>query len=315
MIKDVTIFFATDLHGSEVCFRKFLNAGKVYNADILILGGDLAGKSIIPIFEMEGEYSYFDGDRYLNLNKNETDKIKKEISDRGNYFLITSKEEWAELMANPGKMEKVFNRLMIERIEEWVKLINERERERPIILTTGNDDPQKLLEILKSFERENLYIAEEKVIDVYGYKIAGLSYANMTPWKLPGDLPEEELHKKVMALMESIDDFKHTILDFHAPPYGTSLDLAPKLDKDLKPVTVSGHIIEEHVGSISIREAIERYQPLLGLHGHIHESKGADKIGRTLILNPGSIYYSGSLQGVLVKVKDDKVKSYFFTVG
>ena len=316
MKKETTVFYVTDIHGSNVCFRKFLNAGKIYNADILVLGEDIGGKSIVPIFESSAGYFYFNGDKNISINGGvELEKLKKEISDRGSYPYVTAESDWMELTADPARMSAVFNRLMVERLEEWLDLMRERERERPIIANIGNDDPPDLLKTLQSHEKGNLFVPEEKVVQVDGYNIAGLSFVNMTPWKLPGDLPEEELHKKVMSLMDSMTDLDHAILNFHAPPYGTSLDVAAKLDDNLRPVTVSGNVLTEHVGSTSIREAIERYQPLMGLHGHIHESKGAERIGRTWVFNPGSVYYSGTLQGLLVKLTDNKVKSYIFTNG
>ncbi len=316
MKKEMTIFYVTDIHGSDVCFRKFLNAGKVYGADMLILGEDIGGKSIIPIFEAPDGYSYFNGDSTVRVGAGqELDRLSKEISDRGSYPYVTTESEWSELSSKPDEMNTIFNRLMVERLERWLDLLNEREKERPVVANIGNDDPQDLLATLRSREGGNLYVPEEKVVEIDGYQIAGLSYANMTPWHCPGDLPEEELAKKVDSVMASITDFSRAILNFHAPPYGTSLDIAPKLDSNLRPVTVSGNILTEHVGSTSIRSAIEHHQPLIGLHGHVHESKGAERIGKTWIFNPGSVYYSGTLQGLLLKLSGDRMKSFFFTSG
>lgn len=316
MKKELTVFYATDIHGSDVCFRKFLNAGRVYGADMMILGEDIGGKSIIPVFEGNGRYTYFNGDRTVEVRGGEElEKLKKEISDRGSYPFLTSNEEWASLKERPEEMTALFNRLMLERLGQWLDLMGERERERPIVANIGNDDPQELLELLRSREGGNLYVPEEKVVDIDGYQIAGLSYVNMTPWHCPGDLPEGELRVKVDALMARISDFGSAILNFHAPPYDTSLDIAPKLDANLRPVTISGNILTEHVGSTSIREAIQRHQPLLGLHGHVHESKGAERLGNTWIFNPGSVYYSGTLQGLLVKLSGSRMKSFFFTSG
>ncbi len=316
MKKDITIYYVTDIHGSNVCFRKFLNAGKVYKADILVLGEDIGGKSMVPIFETNGGYSYFNGDRTIGISGgDELEKLKLEISDRGSYPYITTDEEWSALKSRPERMELIFNGLMVERLNQWMDLMNEREKERPIIANIGNDDPQELLKAMKAREGGNFYVPEERVVDIEGYEFAGLSYVNMTPWHCPGDLPEEELAIKVNAIMDGISDFGSAILNFHAPPYGTSLDIAPKLDGNLKPVTVSGNMLTEHVGSKSIRDAIEKHQPLAGLHGHVHESKGAERLGSTWIFNPGSVYYSGTLQGLLLKLSGKKMKSFFFTSG
>ena len=49
-----TIFFASDLHGSEVCFKKFVSAAKFYGADTLLLGGDISAKIVVPIVRAGG---------------------------------------------------------------------------------------------------------------------------------------------------------------------------------------------------------------------------------------------------------------------
>ncbi len=64
-----------------------------------------------------------------------------------------------------------------------------------------------------------------------------------------------------------------------------------------------------------MRAAIEKYKPLLGLHGHVHESKGFVNIGSTLCINPGSEYGEGILRGVIVELGDGKVKNYLLTQG
>ncbi len=69
------------------------------------------------------------------------------------------------------------------------------------------------------------------------------------------------------------------------------------------------------VGAVAVRNAIEKYKPLLGLHGHIHESKASEHLGRTLILNPGSEYGEGILRGVLVDLDDKKIQSHLFVQG
>ena len=94
------------------------------------------------------------------------------------------------------------------------------------------------------------------------------------------------------------------------PPFASGLDIAPLLTGDLKPVVVGGEIATGPVGSKSVRAAIERYQPLVSLHGHVHESRAVNKIGRTTAINPGSEYGDGNLRGVLVNLKGSKLLSY-----
>jgi Icc-related predicted phosphoesterase len=93
------------------------------------------------------------------------------------------------------------------------------------------------------------------------------------------------------------------VFNVHCPPSDTHLDQAPLLDDDLRPVVDASGIRTTSVGSTSVREAIERHQPVLGLHGHVHESPGASKLGASLCLNPGSEYGDGILRGAIVDLE------------
>jgi len=98
---------------------------------------------------------------------------------------------------------------------------------------------------------------------------------------------EEELAKRIEELVSGIENMETAIFNFHAPPYASGLDEAPELSKDLD-VKYAGKVLVP-VGSTAVKEAIEKYQPLLGLHGHIHESRAVTNIGRTLCVNPGAL--------------------------
>ena len=71
------------------------------------------------------------------------------------------------------------------------------------------------------------------------------------------------------------------------------------------------------VGSVAVRDSINKHQPLLSVHGHIHESRGIRKMGRTLALNPGSVYGDGVLQGAVIELdaKKAKVSRYLLVNG
>jgi Icc-related predicted phosphoesterase len=64
------------------------------------------------------------------------------------------------------------------------------------------------------------------------------------------------------------------------------------------------------VGSTAVRDALLGIQPLLGLHGHIHESGGMRRLGRTIAINPGSDYGTGVLNGALITLELDKVSAH-----
>jgi hypothetical protein len=106
-----------------------------------------------------------------------------------------------------------------------------------------------------------------------------------------------------------------SIFNFHCPPYATGIDSGPKLGADFRVTAGAGGVEMVPVGSTACRDAIERHQPLLGLHGHLHESRGTYKLGRTLCVNPGSEYTEGVLRGALFELKKGKVKSHQFTAG
>jgi Icc-related predicted phosphoesterase len=142
---------------------------------------------------------------------------------------------------------------------------------------------------------------------------SGLS--NITPFDCPRDLPEDQLLEKLEAMATQVEDMTRCVFNFHVPPFASGIDEAPALDEQLRPQIGSQGVVTEPVGSKSIRQIIEKYQPLLTLHGHIHESRGQAKIGRTLCLNPGSEYSEGVLRGLIVTIQDDTVVSHQMTSG
>ena len=82
-----------------------------------------------------------------------------------------------------------------------------------------------------------------------------------------------------------------------------------------RPIREAGRFVTTSGGSLAVREAIERLQPLVGLHGHIHESPGRLKLGRSYCFNPGSEYQQGRLEGVLLRLDGARVAAYQHTSG
>ncbi|MEM4142407.1 MAG: metallophosphoesterase [Thermoplasmata archaeon] len=324
LFKDTTyrIFFATDIHGSEIVWKKFLNATKVYNTKLLIFGGDITGKAIVPIVKKDNEYiSTIYGNETKLKNENELNEFIQLQKNKGFYPILVTKEEYVELQNNESLREKKFKELMLERLEHWLLLAEERLKGTGVKLLwePGNDDP---LEIDKKFkDTETVINIAEKVIEIDGYYIIGLSYANTTPWNLPRDAPEEKIDEIIRTTLKSkgLDnvsrDNKDMIFAFHPPPFGTNIDFAPKVLENFTYAKVGGQPDFINVGSKSVRKAIEEYQPLLGLHGHIHESRGAEKIKNTLCINPGSEYQEGILHGALLNLEGKKLKGYVLTTG
>lgn len=312
------IFFAADVHGSEVCFRKFLNAAKIYKPDVMILGGDLTGKLVIPIVKIGGIHyeADFVNRRWKVEEGEELDKLLKMIRDTGFYPKIMDEEEYYKAKSDVSLTKKLFDEVSAEIMRSWIKMAEERLKNTGVecYIMPGNDDSKIIDEVLK--ESDFVVNPDEKVLEIKGgFEMLSLGASNPTPWKTPREYAEEELERKLTALITRIKNPKSAIFNIHVPPYKTTLDLAPLLDKELKVVTKGGKIVFVHVGSKSVRHAIENYQPLLGLHGHIHESKGVETLRETLCFNPGSEYGEGFLRGIIIDLEEEKVKNYLFTYG
>ena len=310
------IFFASDFHGSTVVFKKFLNAAKMYEVNNLVFGGDITGKAIIPVVgngKPPYETSYFGQQKILNTEEEVLSFIKVQ-SNTGYYPKIMTKEEYEEISQDQKKKSEVFHELMIERVKEWMSIADERLKPTGVKLymEAGNDD---LNGIEQYFNSEVSQDIGEKVVDIDGYKIAGISEANMTPWNAPRDVEEEDLWNIISKQLSQVDANEKLILAYHPPPKDTNLDLAPKIEKDLKYTNVGGQQIMVHVGSTSVRRAIEERSPIVSLHGHIHESRGIDKIGKTVCINPGSEYTEGVLHGGLVILRDRGVMNQILVTG
>ncbi|MGA2460999.1 MAG: metallophosphoesterase [Candidatus Bathyarchaeia archaeon] len=318
MATKIRLFFATDVHGSEKCFLKFLNTPQPYKVNTLILGGDVTGKMIVPIVKTaEGTYtSEFLSSKYTLKSDKEVEDLEKKIRFTGYYPYRTTEDEMSEMRADPTKVDAVFTDVMIETLRRWMGMAEERLKGKGIkvFMTGGNDDRPEIEDVLKS---SNYVVDPEGELLTLegGYEMVSSGWSNPTPWKTPRECSEEDLAAKLDAMTSKVQDMSNCIFNLHVPPYDTGLDTCPKLDENLKPVYAGSEIMMISAGSTAVRNAIEKYQPLLGLHGHIHESRGFIKIGQTLCLNPGSEYTEGMLRGVVVELDDKKVRSYLLTVG
>jgi Icc-related predicted phosphoesterase len=315
--KFTRIFFSTDIHGSEPCFLKFINAADFYQADVLVLGGDITGKQIVTIEQKDNSYqAYLFGQEWVANSPEELGKLESQIRSNGYYPYVVTLDEKAKLQANPSEVDALFSQVMTETVTHWVRLAEERLRGSSVkcFISPGNDDNFNLDKVLR--DSDVVICPDGDIVDLDGvHTMASCGYANMTPWHCPRDLEEEELHLHLETILEKVPDKSNCIFNFHAPPYDSTLDIAPELDANLKSVMVGGQPHMISVGSKAVREMIEKYQPIAGLHGHIHECRGAVTIGRTLCVNPGSEYSEGILRGVLIHIADGKLLSYQFVAG
>ena len=315
------LFFATDVHGSDVTFSKFLNAASFYKADTLVLGGDVTGKLIVPILEAgDGTFkSYFLGQEITISGEAQMEDMLGRICNLGYYPYRSVKSQWSEIDADPFKYEALFKELALKRLDAWIALTQRRLKDSGIsvFVTGGNDDAHYVEEYLK--RQPFIVDPEGRVVEIGGlFKMVSIGYSNHTPWKTPRECEESELEKMIDDLAAQVPDMNTCIFNIHVPPINSTIDSAPMVDGSVSPpkyILRDGMPQMIGAGSSGVKSAIMKHQPMLGLHGHIHESRGAVKLGRTLCINPGSEYGEGVLRGVMVNLDAKGVKSYQLTSG
>ena len=303
------LYFASDIHGSDKCWLKFLSAASYYSADVLMIGGDITGKFIVPIVRgPDGKASAeFLGVKRTIDSKEGMERLKDQIANSGQYWVELTPAEYEAYSRDQAWIDGLFKRVVLERVARWVEIADQRLKGSGIrcLVSGANDDYFEVDDYLR--RSEAIEVPEGRVIDLGGFELLSVGYGNPTPWNCPRDISEEELWTRIDQLAGTIADSDSAIFNLHVPPYGSGLDDAPKLDPNLR-VIASGSGSPEMVpvGSTAVRDAILKYEPLLGLHGHIHESRGSRRMGRTTIVNPGSEYAEGILTGALVDLSPDK---------
>jgi Icc-related predicted phosphoesterase len=317
------LFFASDFHGSERTFRKFINAAKHYEADVLVMGGDIVGKLAIPIIRegpgryrahLMGRTEHFDGEDGLKA-------LLDRLGTLGYYSKIMEEDEFRALKDDAPAVEQLFHALARARLESWIELAETRlsGTGKKCYVIGGNDDDPEVLQALKQVSGESVIYCEEREVEIDAHhRMYSVGYSNPTPWKTPRELPEERLGEIIEGLVGGGRDHSRSIFNFHVPPVDSALDTCPELDWNTNPpsqIVKGGQVALYGAGSRSVRQAIESHQPLLSLHGHIHESGGAVRIGRTISVNPGSEYGEGVLRGCLIALGPDQVKSHQLTAG
>ncbi len=310
------IFFATDIHGSEVCWRKFLNSAAFYKADLVVLGGDVTGKAMVPIVAYSGYWQVTLRGETMRLDsKQELDDVIARIRNSGFYPAVVSPDELSHLGQNETAVGQRFEQEMISSLDRWLDMADGKLRggQIPCILNGGNDDIFEIDQVIES--SPCVSFAEGKLMDLGGFSLVSMGWTNPTPWNTYREAPEPELAAKIERMAALVPDMGRAIFNFHAPPYGTGLDEAPALDEDLRPK--HGGAVMKAVGSTAVRDAILKHQPMLSVHGHIHESRAIKRMGRTMAINPGSVYGDGVLQGAVLDldVKKAKVSKYLLVNG
>jgi Icc-related predicted phosphoesterase len=298
-------FFATDIHGSDRCFRKFLAAGAAYQANALILGGDIAGKAIVPIIKVGADrYEFrFHGEQG-GVSSADLAAVEARVKFNGLYPLVCEPDEHERLASDPAHQRVLFQELITQQVRSWMALAKERLPENVrCLITPGNDDPHEIDPVLA--EAGKVECPEGIVVGVGPMLIASLGDTNRTPWATERERDEADLARRIDEIVGPRATAGPLLFNFHCPPYSSGLDTVVKLDARFAPVVERGAPVEIPAGSTAVRAAIERYQPVVGLHGHIHEAHGDRRIGKTICINPGSDYSSGVLKGALLDVTAD----------
>jgi len=310
------IFFATDVHGSEVCWKKFISGAKFYEADTLILGGDMTGKAIIPIIAQGGDkykVTLLEQESILE-GREAVDKMAATIQNRGYYPFVTTPDEVAEISSIPGRSDALFMDQVMTTVQRWMEYADAKLAGTGIrcYVCPGNDDVFEIDAVIAASKL--VRSVEGKVIELdEHHEMVSSGWTNPTPWDTHREEPEEALLARLEAVIAQAKNPSNAVFNLHAPPYGSGLDEAPELTKDMRPAYAGRSLVS--VGSKSVLAVLDKYQPLLALHGHIHEGKGTRKYKKTLCINPGSMYEQGILHGAIVELKPQKIGTYVLTTG
>jgi Icc-related predicted phosphoesterase len=314
-----TIFFASDLHGSEVCFKKFVAAAKFYGADILLLGGDISAKIVVPIVASgKGRYVATFHGQEEKIDDATIVGFEQRAWNSGLYTERMEPDEYQHYVDHPDEVEVLFGRVMRRTVQRWVEYAKSKLADSPVTIynAPGNDDPKEVDEVLLTHGEDRLVFVEGEIVELApGMEMLSTGYTNVTPWETHREYSEDEIRAHLKQMTDRLTSPERAIFNIHVPPYNSRLDTAPLLGQDLKVKTSAGAQVTAPVGSVAVREAIEEIQPLLGLHGHIHESGGSVKMGQTTAINVGSEYGEGVLRGVLLTVGDGKLLRYQAVTG
>jgi Icc-related predicted phosphoesterase len=302
------IYIASDLHAAEKAWRKFINAIglNVYKADVALMAGDLTGKAILPLVRRDDgalQAELFGVNRVARTPE-EVTQLERDIADVGYYSFETTAEEADRLAVDESGRDQLLKRLMAERLQAWLELATERLADKPVplYLIPGNDDDFSIDEVLNrpQYVPENV---DGKVVEIPGgLQLLACGWSNHTPWNTPREETEDQLYERLDALARQVSDPRRAIFMIHVPPHDSGLDTAPILDENLRPTVSAGDVLRGPVGSTAVRRIIEEHQPALTIHGHIHESGGERKIGKTVCINPGSEANHGILRGYIVDI-------------
>jgi uncharacterized protein len=321
------IFFAADIHGSEVTFRKFVAAARFYDVDALVFGGDLMGKAFVPIVRDAGGtyHAHFEGRDHV-LGDEALGPFRGNVERAGFYSKVMDRDEYDAARDDPFAQRSLFVEAARERLAAWLAHAEERldGTDVRLYLTGGNDDEPAVLEVLDAHDGSQAVACEGRLVDLDGeHTMITVGWSTPTPWDTPREADEERMAAMIEAEMGKVPDVSRCVFNFHCPPKDTPIDTCLLVQSAAGlgpgempgPVRTGGRFHYTGGGSVAVREAVKTYQPAVALHGHIHESGGRFRLGRTQCFNPGSEYLQGALQGWIVALKGGKLTGYQHTSG
>jgi uncharacterized protein len=316
------VFYAADLHGSTPTWRKFVNTASFYGADALVFGGDLMGKALVPIVRRGDRIRADIGGEAVDADVRDLGALTSRIEVAGHYWKVVEPDEHAALAGDPLLVEGDAQELARERLRAWIGFARERLEgtDVRVFLTGGNDDAPAVLRVLDEESDERIVASEGAIVDLDDdHSMITVGLSTRTPWDTPREASEQEIAGTIDDAVARVGDVSRCVFNLHCPPKDTLLDRCLKLElvpgQLPRPVREAGRFVTIGGGSVAVREAIGRYQPVVALHGHIHESPGRLKLGRTYCFNPGSEYQHGRLEGVLLRLDGGRVAAYQHTSG
>lgn len=317
------LFYASDVHGSVAAWRKLVNAARFYEVDVLVFGGDLTGKATVPVVaQADGSYrAELHGQQHALDGGAAVEEFTRRAENVGFYWALMDRDRYEALEEDTAGAERLFVALARERLAAWIEFAQERLNGSGVrlFLTGGNDDMPEVLTVLDQADGDVVVPSENRVIELDGrHTMITVGYSTPTPWATPREATEGELAQLIDEAMVNVSDPARCVFNVHVPPLDSGLDRCLKVDPTHEVPTVvkdAGRPVYYGAGSRAVLEAIRRYQPMAGLHGHVHESPGQIRYGRTRCFNPGSEYQHGVLSGLLASVSDGALVGYQHTTG
>jgi Icc-related predicted phosphoesterase len=239
----------------------------------------------------------------------------------GFYYFECDPNEYLVYRNNPERVDRKFDDLARDRLSQWVALAEDRLRDTPvrIYLCGGNDDTDEVLTALDDGPLDRVVNCENKSVQLdEEHRLVTIGYSTPTPWDTPRERTDDQIGDLIQGLMDKESDPSRCVFNFHCPPLDSSLDTCMKLDNSVwppAPVMEKGQPVYYGGGSQAVADALTNYEPTVGLHGHIHESRGHARFGRTSAFNPGSEYGEGVLRGLIVAIRDGQLAGHQFTSG